>query len=414
MACTATYNTASPTLGSYGIYNDFYVFVENVSGSTTNLKFRIRVTDGNSDSYTLDVVPNAANDAIVQPLLRLRDTFFKSDYTGGIESTNTEGWNTVQIEVGEISGTPATFQGYDTDDTFYFYNGYSKDQQQALNYREPSWYNTSPYLLPKTKKNIYCIEDYPEILSIPNPLNLSSGVYNATTLTIEFYEEDPPLLPVLLSTVTVDLTTRGPALSGTGYWNYNINENAQLYDGTTTYAEVTVTWDTGEATTVDSEAIRLYPLPCQPKYEAYRLRWINRYGGEEFENFQMKATESIAITRGKKILSSGADYDSTTFAGIKNVNEPQLSEFGKTYQRNFTLRTDWITQEQIESLEECFTSPAVLMFTPDYDIFSSLTGEGLFPVNVESSSYEILDVKQGLKKVEITVSIANRQPSQLQ
>lgn len=402
MACTATYNTASETLGHYGIYNDFYVFIENTSGSTTNLKFRIRVTDADSNQYTVDVVPNAANDAITNPLIRLRDTYFKGEWFDFGEAVNAEGWNTVQIEVGEISGDPATFQGYDTDDTFYFYNGYSKDKQQQLNYREPSWYDTTPYLLPKVKKEIYVLEDDIEVLTIPNPLTPSNGnTYYATEINWTYKNA----AGATTSTATVDLTLR-PTFSSnpTGYWQFNIN-TATLHNGTNASAEITVTWDTGEPAEVTSETIILYPQVCQQKFNPYRLAWINRYGGWEFENFQMLATESIQIARGKKILGTGVDYDATTFATIKDVDNPQMSEFGKSYERRFKIRSNWLNQDSLDALEEAYTSPKVLMYDED---------DNLFPVIVEESTYEIQDVRQGVKKVEMTVSIANRQPYQLQ
>ena len=410
MACTATYNTTQQTFGAYGVYNNFFAFIENASGSTTNLKFRIRVTDADSNQYTLDVVPNANNDAIINPLIRLRDTYFKSDYSGQTESVNAEGYNEVQIEIGEISGTPATFQGYDTDDTFIIYNGYEKDNANQLNYRIPEWYDTTPYLLPKTKKEIYLLSTDTELLSMPYKMNLYDvgeplDTYNLKNIVFEYYQYSSPL-DILLSTSTIDLTAR-PAFSGSpaGYWNFNINP-PNLHDGTTDYCKVYAQYEySGDSSLTNSEVLRVYPLACKPKYERYRLRWINRYGGEEYENFEMRATESISITKGKKILSDGVDYDTTTFGAILDVNNPQISEFGKSYQRNFVLRSDWLTQPQIESLEELYTSPAVLMFDPNDD---------LFPVIVEDTKYEIKDVKQGLKKVEVRVSIANRQPTQLQ
>ena len=410
MACTATYNTTQQTFGAYGVYNNFFVFIENVSGSTTNLKFRIRVTDADSNQYTLDVVPNAANDAVINPLIRLRDTYFKSDYSGQLEAVNAEGYNEVQIEVGEISGTPATFQGYDTDHTFIIYNGYEKDKANQLNYRIPTWYDTTPYLLPKTKKEVYLLSTDTELLSMPYKMNLYDvgeppNTYGLKNIVFEYYQYSSPL-DILLSTSTIDLTAR-PTFSGSpaGYWNFDIN-TIPLHDGTTDYCKVYTQYEySGDSSLTNSEALRLYPLACKPKYERFRLRWINRYGGEEYENFEMRATESISITRGKKILSDGVDYGTTTFGSILDVNNPQISEFGKSYQRNFVLRSDWLTQDQLESLEELYTSPAVLMFDSNDD---------LFPVIVEDSSYEIKDVKQGLKKVEVRVSIANRQPTQLQ
>ena len=403
MACTVTINSTNPTKGTYGVYNSNAVFIENVSGSTTNLKFRVRITDADSTQYTLDVVPNANNDAIIDPFIRLRDTYFKGNYNGFAEVVNAEGWNTVQIEVGEISGTPATFQGYDTDDTIYFHNGYSKDVEQQNGYRESNWYNSTPFLLPKTKKTLYLQLNDLEIISIPNPVNATTGVYFANDFVITYYDASGSVL----STTTIDLTAR-PAFSAnpTGYWEFNMN-SATLHNGTTAYAEAYVVYETAEAEIVNSEVITMYPQSCQPKYDYFRLAWVNRYGGWEFQNYTMRRSENIQITRGKKILSDGNDYASTTYAGIKDVNNPQITEFGKSYQRQYTLRSNWLTQEEIDSLEECFTSPKVIMLD-SLGFFGTLT-----PVIVEDSSYEIQDVKQGLKKVEVRVSISNRQPTQL-
>ena len=427
MAASVDYNNPSPTLGIYGAYNRFIARMtapSKVGGTDDKFKhsFRVRVTPLNDTSKEIvreftsvkdQGVPNPAFRANVNPIEPLRSTFFGFEYKGISEFTSIIAYSGVQIEVGEVYTTDAdtapTFQGYDTDDTFYFHNGYEKDGDfpvQLLNYRYPNWYNTTPHLLPKVKKTLYLEENSTEFISIPSYLNiyptLPSVSTNLKNLVTEVYNANG----TLDSTSTIDLTAR-PDLSGVGYWNISAGVNPNLADGQ--YAEVYAQWvnDGGESgTTVDSERLTIRRLKCKPKDVSYRLKWINRYGGIEYETFQLHTDKTVNIKRGKKIASTGIDYNATSFADISNINDPNIREIENTAYTSFKLRTDWITQEQIDALQELFKSNKVTLA-----LTTSFFTE--HPVIVENTSYRILDVKQKLQRVEVNVRLANFEPNQI-
>lgn len=223
---------------------------------------------------------------------------------------------------------------------------------------------------------------------------------NLENLITENYEEDG----TLISTDTIDLTVR-PDLVGTGYWNIDINS---AFVGETYYKAVYCQWESGEGL-IDSEEITIYRKDCNPKDDNYRLRWLNRYGGEEYQNFSLKHDKGIIIKRGKEVLSDGIDYAATSFEDISNVNNPNLREYATTYRTEWTLRTGWLTNEEINSLAECYTSNGVLLFNPEI-----ATTNNEEPVIVLDNSYRILEVKDGLQKAEIRIKRANLEPNQIQ
>lgn len=421
MAVTVNYNNASPTLGIYGVYNEFVCQCSVADASKFKHQFRVRVTAENDTSVTYiknvdSVLISGTFYASFDPVSIMRSLFFESEYTGQSEDTAIKSYSGLQIEVGELYATSATlapvFQGYDTDQTFYFYNGYEKPetagQKIGLNYREPKWYTTTPHLLPKVKKTLYLLEDDIELLSIPSLLNVypahtTAGLdTNLKNLVINYYEADG----TLDSFSTIDLEAR-PDLSGIGYWNININST---FPAGVDYCEVYAQWITDggeEGLLVDSEILTVRRQECKVKDEAYRLRWVNRYGGEEYQNFQLHTDKSISIQRGKKIASTGIDYAATTFAGISNINNPNLKEYGNESFSRYRLRTDFITQEEINAMDELFKSNSVLMFDPE------IATQNEVPVIVEDSSYRVLDVNQSLQRIEINVRLANYEPNQV-
>ena len=410
MAVSVDWNTgvADRTKGIFGIYNRFVGLMSIPSAAKEKVQFRIRVTaiEDTSITYIKDV--NAISDAnfyaTVNPVVSMRELFFESEYTGFSENTSLRSYGGIKIEVGEVSGTTGvapTFKGYDTDDTFYFYNGYDLNNYAELNYRDPLWYNTTPHKLPKVKKTIYIADEisYVELLSMPSYLNIYpviSGGTNLKNIVFKTYDSSG----TLLGTSTIDLRSR-PDLSGVGYWNFPI-QNAVSGVGAE-YAEVFCQWATdGEEAIalVDSEIITVRKRECHIKDELYRLRWINHMGGEEYQDFALKHDKSIQVKRGKKIASTGINYSATTFSDISNINNPSLLEYGTTYYTKYKLRTNFITQGEIDAMRELFVNKNVIM-------------NDSIPVIVEDSSYKIVEVKDGLKKVEINVRVANFEPNQV-
>lgn len=406
MAAAVDYINSSDEKGIYGLYNKFFVYITHASGSSVNLQYRVKVTplEDTSLAYEFDIDP-IDNVGITQPVIDLQSLYFKYKYTGQAEAVNEFGFSNVKIEVGEISGTPPTFQGYDTSDTFYFYNGYTPETL-TNNYRIPEWYDTTPLRLAKVQKTLYLLEDDIEILSMPSIIPYTSGDINLTTIVTEFYDSSDSLL----STSTVDLTAR-PTFSGDplGYWNFDIGTNnaATLHDGTTAYALVHAVYE--DEGTYDTEELTLIPVADPCLYDRYRLCWQNRYGADEYCNFWLRTSNIIQATQGKEIQSDGVDYEAASASAITDVNNPEKQEYGRSYQKEYTLRSDWLKQTQLDALEDLYRSPSVLMITGN-----GLTTGTVTPVILKDNSYEIKSVKDGLQRVDVNLEVAYVQPIQKQ
>lgn len=401
MAAVANYNYVDATTGIYGVYNDFIVIITQSVATGFKLQYQIKVSSVQEpDIFIERIIDPIDAVGVVNPVTPMQLKFFKSEYTGQTENTATRSFSDIQIEIGEIyadaADEPATFRGYDTEDVFYFYNGYERGSLDT-NYRDPNWYNTEPYKLAKVQKTLYLQDGDIELLSIPS--NLGTELTTAQNLIYTDYDSSGAIVG---GPTTIDLTLR-PDLTGVGY--YNIDINAFVFAVGAVRREVYVQWEDSEATFYDSEVITILLQDCDPKYDRYRLRWVNRYGGEEYLNFTKRSYEDLRIERGKKILTDAINYEATTFSEVKNVNNPNYVEVGQNGQKQFRLNSDYLTQEQIDALQELFKSPAVLMFDKDNVVF---------PMIVEDTNYEIADIRNGLKSVTVRLSMANIEPTQMQ
>jgi hypothetical protein len=225
MAVSVNYNNASPELGIYGAYNPFMVLINYTGATPFYLTYKIKVTALNNTTVVeKPVSPTSGYFAQVNPLELIKEAFFKSEYNGTTEHSQPFSYSQIKIEVGASFSTaeanPPTFEGYTQSDTFYVYNGYEL-QPTVLNYRDPAWYDTFPSKLPKVKKTLYLLEDDKELLSFPSKIPDSTGtVLEAGDLITRYYDSSNSLV----STSIIDLTVR-PDLTGTAYWNININYN---------------------------------------------------------------------------------------------------------------------------------------------------------------------------------------------
>jgi hypothetical protein len=102
--------------------------------------------------------------------------------------------------------------------------------------------------------------------------------------------------------------------------------------------------------TYDSEVITVRRQDCNPKQSNHRLYFVNRYGGDEYQNFTMLSEQSINIKKGKRIQSDGINYKATNFSDIKNINNPNIQEFGNSATRNIVLRSDYLSQIEVDAL----------------------------------------------------------------
>ena len=399
---TVDYDHADPGVGVYGLYNDFFGIVSRVGTEPAiyGLQYKVKVTFIHTSGENIKVITPISGSAVFNPLELVKD-IIRAEYGGFIIHSAPFSYNKVQVEIGAIfstsATTPPTFEGYITDDTFYVYNGYEKPPIVA-NYRNPNWYDTADIKLPKILKEVYVIATGDaEMLSFLSEINwLNEGVLPAVELITDYYNEGGNLL-----TQTVTDLTIIPEFTGIGYWNININPTTDFGD---TYSISKIKYFAGE-TTIYSEEITLRYFDCNPKQDPYKVLWFNKYGGLEQLYFTMKNDEDIRIKKGKKISSDGVNYEATVFDDIKNINNPNLKEYGNTAERFRTLRTDYLNQDQVNALEELYKSPIVII----KDVADNEQA-----VLVQDTSYKIESVKDGLVKVEVRVQIANTEPIQRQ
>lgn len=110
------------------------------------------------------------------------------------------------------------------------------------------------------------------------------------------------------------------------------------------------------------------------RFKQYRLGWLNSLGGFDYYNFTMKSEKSFDIERTTFMKTFGTwQSDSYLYQkGDRGVKDLNVDVF-----EVLKLQTDWISDNEVEMIRECFMSPMVYLFE----------GEDVFPVNVESTNF---------------------------
>ena len=413
MATVATYTNTNPDIGIYGLYNPFAVIISNDGAARANLTFRIKVSiDGIADTEVIRDVTPIGQAVVVEPFKLLQDTFFKSNFD--FLSLSPNSFNIVKIEVGQTSSptvvppaegdpVPPTFQGYVSaqEKSFYVYNGY-ENQPVAINYRDFYWYSFEPIKLPKVKKEISLLTNDTENLSYPNQFrgfyDSQDKILTATNVITTFHRLNGSEITGTATDVAIEEPT------AIGYARQNLNLLDFSIPAAAASWKILIRYTNDEDTTYDSEIITVRRQACNPKQSNHRLYWVNRYGGDEYQNFTMLSEESLNIKKGKRIQSDGINYKATTFTDIQNINNPNIQEFGNSATRNIVLRSDYLSQIEVDALAELYKSAIVVMFDDD----------GTHPMVVTTTSYRIVSVQQELYKVEVDLQYANNELMQIQ
>ena len=395
MATVATYTNTNPDIGIYGLYNPFAVIISNDGAARANLTFRIKVSIvGISDTEVIRDVTPIGQAVVVEPFKLLQDTFFKSNFD--FLSLSPNSFNIIKIEVGQTSSAtaivPPTFQGYVSaqDKSFYVYNGY-ENQPVAINYRDFYWYSFEPIKMPKIKQDISLLTTDTENLSYPNKFrgfyDSTDSILTATNVITTFHR----LNGSEITGTATDVAIAEP--TAVGYARQNLNLLDASIPAAASSWKILIRYTNEEDTTYDSEII-----------SNHRLYWVNRYGGDEYQNFTMLSEQSLNITKGKRIQSDGINYKATTFTDIQNINNPNIQEFGNSAIRNIVLRSDYLSQIEVNALAELYKSAIVVMFDDD----------GTHPMVVTTTSYKIVSVQNELYKVEVNLQYANNELMQIQ
>lgn len=402
MATRVQYNNANPEIGIYGAYNPFVAIIDlgaTPPSNVYNLTYKIKVTALNDATNFLERNITPINQtAVVEPFKLVQDTFFESTY-GNFNDLQTTSFSIIRIEIGAsystIQGNPPTFENYLLSNEFYVYNGY-ENQPVAINYRDFYWYSFAPIKLPKIKKVVSLLSNDTELLSFPSKFrgyyNNTDDIVTATNYITDFYRSNG----TMISSNNIAI----PTPSGVGYLTQNINQLDFGLPVGTSYWVSRIRYTSIEESVFDSEEVKVSRASCNPKQSNHRLYWVNRYGGAEYQNFTMLSDLSIQISKGKRIQSDGINYKATNFTDVKDLNNPNIQEFGNSLTKEITLRSDYLkSQEEVDALAELYKSAVVIMF----DDF------GTHPMIVTTSSYKIVSVQQELYKVEINLQYANNE-----
>jgi hypothetical protein len=417
MAAVVNYgDSVDPTIGRYGLYNPFLIRITRTGGTVFKLKYRINIqVVGTTIDITKDVDPiNGVS--IVNPVEPLKGQFFETQLIGNngvgqvpLDSSGgnaDKSYNKVRIRVGEVSSTsadlPATFGGYTDDRTLYFYNGFDNIPSAELysNYRPTNTYEPL-YSIPLVNKNVKLLDNDIAFLSLPSvmstPLNEEGG--GGVVILLRLYYTHYDISGGEIESSNFGLYERyGAYDSQIGYWTIQYGTAQILYPSNWAYSTFYADYVDAENNYTNTESFNVYKQECDPKYDRYRLRWFNKYSGFEYFNFTKKSSQTLNISKGKEVRTSGINFDAANFSSMKYPSVPELREVGKSATTTYTLNSGFINEEEQNALKDMYLSPNIIMFDKDNNIT---------PVILEDSSYEITDIRDGLVKVAVKLRVAN-------
>ena len=424
MAAVADYKHVDADKGIYGIYNPFFVRITRTGGAVFKLRYRIKVTTlFDSKTYIRDVDP-VSEVSFINPVSILQDAYFKAQYVGSdtgwaIDRINDSGdvgvanfsYSDVKVEIGEVSALsailPPIFLGYDTDDTFYFYSGFENNDNSGLieNYRDASWYNAAPIRIPTVKKTLYRgSEDTIQMICFPNVIEWDTGTINILEMTTTYFANDG----TLQSTSTVDISAFA---TGTGYWYLNLYYNTDLIGvASNDYAEVYFRYSDGAVFEPITETLTIRETECEPKNTRWKLAWLNKYGGIEYQIFGKLWAQTTTVSSGKLIVNDGIDRTATGFSTSYDRYRPALDSYGKETSIEYNIVSDWLTEDEINALKDAYNSPKVYLVG---DIDTNL-GLDIIPVLVQDRNYKVVDNSNELVKASLRVKVASNIPSRIQ
>ncbi len=148
--------------------------------------------------------------------------------------------------------------------------------------------------------------------------------------------------------------------------------------------------------------------PCSPRYKRYTLVWMNDLGGAEYADFTLRTdiTRNISRSQFRRTLRSVQSNKYTYTEGQKG-----LTTYSTDSEQDMTLRTDWLTQAEIDWILWVYESPEVYII--DRDVVTDFgTVDQVFPVSVLDSEIEVMNKMNfgdqgGLKSLTLKVRRSN-------
>lgn len=144
-----------------------------------------------------------------------------------------------------------------------------------------------------------------------------------------------------------------------------------------------------------SEKMTFQVVCYDPKYDNYRLHFLNKLGGFDSFNFNKISHQTAEMQKQmyKQVLGS-----ESTGAWSYNFYDRLNTQFDTQFTTKYKVQSDWITDDESIWLQELLTSPVVIL---DSEVFD------FTPITIETTSWEVKRKQNTNEKVfNITVDIS--------
>jgi len=137
-------------------------------------------------------------------------------------------------------------------------------------------------------------------------------------------------------------------------------------------------------------------IRCDPKYQLWRLHFLNKLGGFDSFTFSKVSHQTGEIERQMYKQVYGTESGG---AWSYQQSDRQMTQFDTKAQTKYSLQSDWVSDAQYQWLKELLTSPVVF--------YQSTGGAKFIAVNIETSSYEIKKkINEKVINLQIEISLS--------
>jgi len=270
-----------------------------------------------------------------------------------------------------------------TASTRYTYNGTRQYRERTKNFNE--------YILGLTNNNKF-LREYPsQYKSINYGPNTTTNEYETVSLIVATSSGlTASVMFAMFNSAGVQQTTYSYNLPTNnlykrldiGVGTQNLSNSFSINWGSTNYDYYTVTYLQNGVTASETLKYKLRS-ECSP-YSAnqwIRVLWLNRQGGWDYFTFTRDVKKSVSITRSEYNRILDWDYE---------VGDRGRTIFATKAEEQYTIQSNWITDNEAKWLEELMTSPEVYIIgNDDETLYSSSSTAYKLPIIVTQNSYEV-------------------------
>lgn len=295
-----------------------------------------------------------------------------------------KGWSGVNTPNGTDGGIITNiFRLNATASTRYAFNGTRQYRERTKNFNQ--------YVLGLTNNNKF-LRNYPSEYKPINygPLN-ETHEYETVSLIIATPSGMTSSVKfAMFNSAGVQQTSYSYNLSSgntyrrldIGVGTQNLSNSFGINWSSSNYSYYTVTYLQNGVTASETLKYRL-KSECSPynANEWVRVLWLNRQGGWDYFTFTRDVKKSVNITRSEYNRITDWDY---------SVGDRGRTIFATKAEEQYTIQSNWITDNEAKWLEELMTSPEVYIIGNDNKTYySGLSTAYKLPIIITQNSYEV-------------------------